>query len=178
MSWHVSPWVYPVCDSLGFLDLGGYILRHFREVFDYYLKYFPMSFPFDFFFWDAYFYYYRRQRAGSITSSIGADYLEDYSNLIDSCLCHSEKVSNLDMRNVLISYVMYQVVLASALTFFAGTAEEKTIYGAKYKELCKRYMKEHCLSKRVRAFYSVYKVLGYPVAAQMAARILARKRTR
>jgi len=26
-------WVYPVRDSLGFLDLGGYFLPHFREVF-------------------------------------------------------------------------------------------------------------------------------------------------
>ena len=33
MSWGVSPWVYPVWDSLGFLDLGDYFLPHFREVF-------------------------------------------------------------------------------------------------------------------------------------------------
>ena len=47
MSWSVSPWVYPVWDSLGFLDLGGYFLPHFREVFNYYLlKYFLMAFPF------------------------------------------------------------------------------------------------------------------------------------
>ena len=26
MSWGVSPWVYPVWDSLGVLDLGGYFL--------------------------------------------------------------------------------------------------------------------------------------------------------
>ena len=26
MSWGVSPWVYPVWDSLGFLDLGDYFL--------------------------------------------------------------------------------------------------------------------------------------------------------
>ena len=32
MSWDVSPWVYPVWDSLGFLDLGDYFLPHFREV--------------------------------------------------------------------------------------------------------------------------------------------------
>ena len=37
MSWGVSPWVYPVWDSLGFLDLGDYFLPHFREVFNYYL---------------------------------------------------------------------------------------------------------------------------------------------
>ena len=34
-SWGVSPWVYPVWDSLGFLDLGDYFLPQFREVFNY-----------------------------------------------------------------------------------------------------------------------------------------------
>ena len=32
----VSPWIYPVWDSLGFLDLGGYFLPHFREIFNYF----------------------------------------------------------------------------------------------------------------------------------------------
>ena len=32
MPWSVSPWVYPVWDSLGFSDLGDYFLPHFREV--------------------------------------------------------------------------------------------------------------------------------------------------
>ena len=55
MSWGVLPWVYPVWDSLGFLDLDDYFLPHFREVFNYYLlKYFPMVFLFVFFFWDSY----------------------------------------------------------------------------------------------------------------------------
>jgi len=55
VSWCVSPWVYPVWDSLCFLDLGGYFLPHFREVFNYYLlKYFLMVFLFVFFFWDTY----------------------------------------------------------------------------------------------------------------------------
>ena len=49
----VSPWIYPVWDCLGFLDLG-YFLPHFREVFNYYLiKYFLMSFLFVFF-WNSY----------------------------------------------------------------------------------------------------------------------------
>ena len=54
MSWGVLHWVYPVLDSLGFLNLGGYFLPHFREVFKYYLlKYFLMPFIFVFF-WDSY----------------------------------------------------------------------------------------------------------------------------
>ena len=47
MSWGVSPWVYLVWDSLGFLDWGDYFLPHFREIFNYYLlKYFLMVFLF------------------------------------------------------------------------------------------------------------------------------------
>ena len=50
----VSPWVYPVWDSLGFLELGDYFLPHFREVFNYYLlKHVIMAFLFVFF-WDSY----------------------------------------------------------------------------------------------------------------------------
>jgi len=50
------PWVYPVWDSLGFLDLGGYFFPHLKEVFNYYLlKYFLMACLFKaFFFCDTY----------------------------------------------------------------------------------------------------------------------------
>ena len=55
MSWGVSPWVYPVWDSLGFLDLCNYVLPHFREVFHYnLLRYLLMAFLFVFFFWGSY----------------------------------------------------------------------------------------------------------------------------
>ena len=41
--------------TLGFLDLDGYFLPHFREVFDYnLLEYFLMPFLLVFFFWDTY----------------------------------------------------------------------------------------------------------------------------
>ena len=54
MSWEVEPWVYPVLDSLCFLDLGDDFLPHFREVFNYYLlKDFLKVFLFVFF-WDSY----------------------------------------------------------------------------------------------------------------------------
>ena len=55
MSWGVLPWVYPVWDSLGFLDLGDNFLPHFTEVFNYYLlKCFLVVFLFVFFFWASY----------------------------------------------------------------------------------------------------------------------------
>ena len=55
VSRRVSPWVYPVWDSLCFLDLAGYFLSHVREVFDYNLfKYFLRSFLSLFSFWNPY----------------------------------------------------------------------------------------------------------------------------
>ena len=54
MSWGVLPWIYPVWDSLAFLDLNAYFLHHSGDVFKYYLKYFLMAFLFVFFFWDSY----------------------------------------------------------------------------------------------------------------------------
>ena len=49
--WCISPWVYSVWDSLGFLNLCDYFLFCFREVFDYYLlKYFFILFLFLLFF--------------------------------------------------------------------------------------------------------------------------------
>ena len=55
MSCHVSPWIYPVWDSLCFLDLIEYFLSHVGEVFDYILfKYFLRPFLFLFFFGNPY----------------------------------------------------------------------------------------------------------------------------
>ena len=54
-SWRVSPWIYPVWDSLCFQDLINYFLSHIREIFNYNLfKHFLSPFLFLFFFWDPY----------------------------------------------------------------------------------------------------------------------------
>ena len=54
MSCGISSCIYSVWNSLGFLNLGGYFLPHFREYFDYcLLKYFLIPFPLVSF-WDTY----------------------------------------------------------------------------------------------------------------------------
>ena len=54
MSWHVSPWVYPVWDPLCLLDLIDYFLFHVGEIFNYNLfKNFLIPFLF-LFFWNPY----------------------------------------------------------------------------------------------------------------------------
>ena len=71
MSWSVLCWVYPVWDSLGFLDLCGYFLPHIRKVFNYYLlKYFLLPFLYVFF-W------------GTCDSNVGAfDIVPDISEVV------------------------------------------------------------------------------------------------
>ena len=56
MSWCVSPWVYPVWNSLCLLDLIDYFLFHVGEIFNYNLfKNLLIPFLFLFFFWDPYY---------------------------------------------------------------------------------------------------------------------------
>ena len=53
--WRVSPWIYPVWDSLCLLDLIGYFLFHVGEIFNYNcFKNFPIPFLSLFLFWDPY----------------------------------------------------------------------------------------------------------------------------
>ena len=76
MSWHVSPWVYPVWDSLCLLDLIDYFLFHVEEIFNYSLfKNFLIPFLFLFFFWDPY------------NSNVGAFdiFPEDSETILNSC---------------------------------------------------------------------------------------------
>ena len=66
--------VFCLGDSLGFLNLGGYFLSHFRDVFNYYiLKYCLMAFLFVFFFWDSY------------DSNVGAFNPFTFKVIIDRC---------------------------------------------------------------------------------------------
>ena len=52
VSWCVSPWVYPIWDSLCLLDLIDYLLSHVGEIFNYNLfKIFLTAFVFLFFFY-------------------------------------------------------------------------------------------------------------------------------
>ena len=55
MSWHVFLWLYPVLDSVCFLDLIDYFFSQVREVFNYDLfKNVLIRLLFLFFFWDPY----------------------------------------------------------------------------------------------------------------------------
>jgi len=72
---------------LGFLDLGGYFLPHFREVFNYYLlKYFLIDFLFVFFFWDS---YDSNVGAFDIVPEVSEDVLISFNSFFLSSLSNS-----------------------------------------------------------------------------------------
>ena len=109
MSWGVSPWVYPVSDSLGFLDLGDYFLPHFREVFYYYLlKYFLMVFLFVFFFRD------------SCDSNVGAfNFVPEVSDVVlisfnSFFLCVSFISTILSCTSLILSYASIILLLVTS----------------------------------------------------------------
>ena len=87
MFWHVSPWIYPVWDSLHFLDLIDYFLSHIREVFNYnLLKYFLSPFLFLFFFWD---HYNSNVAAFNVVPEVSESVLNSFHTFLFILLCGS-----------------------------------------------------------------------------------------
>ena len=86
MSWCVSPWIYPVWDSLCFLDLIDYFPSHIREVFNYNLfKYFLNPFLF-LFFWDP---YNSNVGAFNVVSEVSETVLHSFHSFFFILLCGS-----------------------------------------------------------------------------------------
>ena len=129
MSWQVSPWVYPVWDSLCLLDLIDYLLFHVEEIFDYnLLKNFLILFLF-LFFWDP--YKYSNGGAFDIVSEVSQAILSSfhsfyfillfrgYSTILSSssliCSSASDILLLIPSRLVLISVI---VLFVSVCLFF------------------------------------------------------------
>ena len=107
MFWCVSPWVYPVWDSLCLLDLIDYFLLHVGEIFNYNLfKNFLMPFCFLVFFWDPY------------NSNVGVFILSQMSLRLSSVLfvlfslfCSLEVISTILSSSSLIRFSASDILL-------------------------------------------------------------------
>ena len=87
----VSPWVYPVWDSLCLLDLIAYFLFHVGEIFNYnLLKNFLIPFLFLFFFWDPLI-----QMLVHLISSKRSLRLSSVLFILFTLFCSSEIISNI-----------------------------------------------------------------------------------
>ena len=103
MSWHVSPWVYPVQDSLHLLDLIDYFLFHVGEIFNYNIfKTFLIPFLF-LFFWDPY------------NSNV------DAFDIVPECLILSSVLSIL--FTLFCSSELISTILSSSLLFHSSASD-------------------------------------------------------
>jgi len=108
-------------------------------------------------------YVYRKDREGSITSITNYEKTSDHCYVIES----APKLLN-DSENpihvILMNYIVYQALIASALTYRKNatlTKEQKTEVRARLKVFCKKYIKIYHSHPKVKKALLVYKVLGY-----------------
>lgn len=110
---------------------------------------------------DEYFYVYRIQREGSVTATIDYKHLCDYCWMLEKSLEHIEKCEGI-VKKSLMSYLMYQVVIAIALCYKVELSrKEKKEILYRLKIMCKDNITKYTLNKKVKLASSVYRVCGY-----------------
>lgn len=127
-------------------------------------------------FWDAYYYYYRKQRPESITSSVDSSHLADYAYIIEKSIEYSKSAPNEELRDAMLDYAMYQMVLAIAHVEAYGTPEDQRKYQALYSPLCKELLGKHQGSKRAKMAYKAYRATGYRGMSLIAGKLLLRRK--
>ncbi len=107
------------------------------------------------------FYVYRIAREGSITSTVGFKNLVDYYHILEDSVALIEQ-KNDESLNALMSYAMYQLTIACALSrkVKLKKAERKEI-NSHLKKIAKGRITKYTLDSRVKLASKVYKITGY-----------------
>lgn len=116
---------------------------------------------------DEYFYIYRMQREGSVTATIDYSHLCDYCYVIEKSVAAVEKCSD-GIRVPLMSYLMYHVLIASALVYRVklNKSQRKEIL-ARLRAVCKGRMHKYTLGKKVKMASLVYRIGGFTVMSKV-----------
>ena len=116
---------------------------------------------------DDVFYVYRTQREDSVTATIDYKHLCDYCFILEKSIEQAEKC-NEKVKNPLMSYLMYQVLIASAVVYKVklSKAEKKEIV-SRLKLMCKGNMKKYTLNNKVKLAGFIYSVGGYSLMARI-----------
>ena len=108
-------------------------------------------------------YVYRKDREGSITSNMKAKNVYDYCDVIERAVGSLDYENNL-VHKVLMNYVSYLTLIASALTFRKSIkltkAQKKELRG-RLKAYCKKFIAQYQNHPKVKKAVTVYKILGY-----------------
>lgn len=116
---------------------------------------------------DEYFYGYRKQREDSISATVDYKHLCDYCWIIENSLKRVENC-NQKLKEALMSYLMYHILIASALCYRAelNKNQRKEIL-SKLKGFAKGRITKHTLDKKVRLASIVYRFGGFYVMSKV-----------
>lgn len=116
---------------------------------------------------DEYFYIYRKQREDSISSTVDYKHLCDYCWIIEKSVSIVEN-SDESVKVPLMSYLMYHMLIASALTYRINLdkMQRKEIL-SRLKAVCKGRIIKYTMGKKVRLASYVYRIGGFSFMAKV-----------
>jgi glycosyltransferase involved in cell wall biosynthesis len=115
---------------------------------------------------DEFFYVYRIQREGSVTATIDYKHMCDYCWMLEKSIEHIE--SSETVKNPLMSYLMYQVLIAIALCYRVGLSKkQKKEILCRLKKICKDNVTKYTLNKKVKLASCIYRLGGYTLMAKV-----------
>lgn len=114
-------------------------------------------------------YVYRKNREGSVTSTIG------YPNLCNHCetIEHAPKVladKDNQVHNAMMEYVSYQAIMLSAVVYKKGvnaTRQQQKEISKRLQAYCKTYLRLYHKHPKVKKALIVYRFFGYNVMARV-----------
>ncbi|MGN0569752.1 MAG: glycosyltransferase family 2 protein [Candidatus Fimenecus sp.] len=115
---------------------------------------------------DEYFYIYRKQREDSISATVDYHHLCDYCSILEKSV---DVIENSDQRiqKALMSYLMYHVLIASALCYRTElTKGQRSEILRRIQAVCKERISENHMGKKVSMAYLVYRLFGFSVMAR------------
>ncbi len=116
---------------------------------------------------DEYLYVYRAQREGSVTATIDYKHLCDYCWMLEKSYEHLKNCDE-EVKSPLMSYLIYQCLIASALAFKVKLSkiQRKQIL-SRVKALCKGNITKYTLNKKVKLASYIYCIGGYTLMAKV-----------
>ena len=115
-------------------------------------------------------YVYRKGRKDSVTAQANYKHICDHCSIIENSLIMLENMDNQSTSQLLINYVMYQLIIVAALPYrkvHNFSLEEKKLVAKRLMPICKNYLGRYTLSSKVRMATKVYKILGYTAMAKI-----------
>lgn len=108
-------------------------------------------------------YVYRKNREGSVTSNTSFEKVNDHCEVIENAPKILDDPTN-PIHNILMNYIVYQSLIASAMTYRKTatlTRKQKIDVRKRLRNFCKQYIKVYNDHPKVKKALKVYKLFGY-----------------